>query len=56
MQELTRRHFKHGEVYEYFPDEGTGLLGPARHGHSVADSRHLMTPLMAYRRFGETFK
>ena len=36
-------------IRRYFPDEGTGLLGPTRHGRYDGDSRSAISPLLAYR-------
>jgi hypothetical protein len=38
----------HHEHYEYFPDDGTGDLGPVYHGYMAGDTRAAMAPFLAH--------
>ena len=47
--EAREEHKANGEVFGFFPDEGKGVLGTTRHGTYDGDSRHTISPLLAYR-------
>ncbi|KAG2501555.1 hypothetical protein HYH03_000062 [Edaphochlamys debaryana] len=53
---LNEENKAHGEVFGFFPDEGTGPLGPKYHGFMAGDSRAAMAPFLAHEAYGETYK
>ncbi|KXZ55598.1 hypothetical protein GPECTOR_2g1148 [Gonium pectorale] len=56
LEQLNVRNKPHGELYGFFPDEGTPELGPRFHGSKLGDSRAAMAPFLAHEAYGETYK